>query len=84
MHGHTGFLLSTRRLAPQTMAPVRRTRPAHGAYGEDYSPPEEEWTPQDVGERVVSDKRLRRTVRGVQRDVQRTVGEDPEEQGNDV
>ena len=36
MNGHTGFLLSARRLAPGTQLPRRRTRPAPGAYGEDY------------------------------------------------
>lgn len=32
MIGHTGFLLTTRRLAPGTEAPARRRRPAKGAY----------------------------------------------------
>jgi len=36
MVGHTGFLVFTRRLAPGTVLPVRRTRPAKGAYGTDY------------------------------------------------
>jgi tRNA (adenine57-N1/adenine58-N1)-methyltransferase len=39
MTGHTGFLLSARRLAPGTVLPTRRTRPARGAYGEDYTGP---------------------------------------------
>lgn len=39
MIGHTGFLLITRRLADGTALPPRRTRPAKGAYGEDYTPP---------------------------------------------
>ncbi len=39
MTGHTGFLLSARRLAPGTVLPARRTRPAKGAYGEDYDGP---------------------------------------------
>jgi tRNA (adenine57-N1/adenine58-N1)-methyltransferase len=39
MTGHTGFLLSTRRLAPGTVLPVRRSRPAKGAYGADYQGP---------------------------------------------
>ncbi|MCU0283532.1 MAG: tRNA (adenine-N1)-methyltransferase [Candidatus Nanopelagicales bacterium] len=39
MTGHTGFLLSARRLAPGTVLPARRTRPAKGAYGEDYTGP---------------------------------------------
>jgi len=32
MIGHTGFLLTTRRLAPGTVPPARRRRPAKGAY----------------------------------------------------
>jgi tRNA (adenine57-N1/adenine58-N1)-methyltransferase len=36
MNGHTGFLVSTRRLAEGTVLPPRRTRPSKGAYGEDY------------------------------------------------
>lgn len=39
MNGHTGFLLSCRRLAPGVDLPRRRSRPAPGAYGEDYSGP---------------------------------------------
>lgn len=39
MIGHTGFLLISRRLADGTVLPPRRTRPAKGAYGEDYLPP---------------------------------------------
>ncbi|MCA0294084.1 MAG: tRNA (adenine-N1)-methyltransferase [Actinobacteria bacterium] len=37
--GHTGFLIFTRRLAPGVVAPLRRRRPAPGAYGPDYSGP---------------------------------------------
>lgn len=37
--GHTGFLIFTRRLAPGVTAPLRRRRPAPGAYGPDYSGP---------------------------------------------
>lgn len=39
MIGHTGFLITTRRLAPGVTAPQRKRRPAPGAYGEDYSGP---------------------------------------------
>ncbi len=35
MHGHTGFLITTRRLAPGVTPPLRKRRPAKGAYGED-------------------------------------------------
>ncbi len=39
MNGHTGFLLTARRMAPGVPAPQRRRRPAPGAYGEDYTGP---------------------------------------------
>jgi tRNA (adenine57-N1/adenine58-N1)-methyltransferase len=39
MIGHTGFLVMARRLADGTVLPPRRTRPAKGAYGEDYELP---------------------------------------------
>ncbi|HSK25489.1 MAG TPA: tRNA (adenine-N1)-methyltransferase [Jiangellales bacterium] len=38
MIGHTGFLVSARRLAPGVTAPTRRRRPAPGAYGDDWRP----------------------------------------------
>lgn len=37
--GHTGFLITARRLAPGVVAPARKRRPAPGAYGEDYTGP---------------------------------------------
>jgi tRNA (adenine57-N1/adenine58-N1)-methyltransferase len=37
--GHTGFLITTRRLAPGVRAPARKRRPAPGAYGENYTGP---------------------------------------------
>jgi tRNA (adenine57-N1/adenine58-N1)-methyltransferase catalytic subunit len=39
MVGHTGFLITTRRMAPGVAAPLRKRRPAPGAYGENYSGP---------------------------------------------
>ncbi len=39
MNGHTAFLVTTRRLAEGTVLPVRRRRPAPGAYGPDYVGP---------------------------------------------
>jgi len=33
MIGHTGFLIMARRLAPGTIAPLRRRRPSKGSYG---------------------------------------------------
>ena len=52
------------RIAGGTTTPLVRRRPAKGSYGEDYVAHDEgEWTGEDLGERPVSDKRLRRTVR---------------------
>ncbi|MBA3310197.1 MAG: tRNA (adenine-N1)-methyltransferase [Nocardioidaceae bacterium] len=39
MNGHTGFLVTARRLAPGVTAPRRSRRPAPGAYGPDYTGP---------------------------------------------
>jgi len=66
MQGHTGFLITARRMAPGVAAPLRHRRPAKGSY-----PTEEEWTPEDLGERAVSDKKVRK----VRRDVMEESGE---------
>lgn len=69
MHGHTGFLLTARRLADGVRAPRRSRRPAPGSHDETpfagLSDAEEpgSWSAQDLGERAVSDKRLRRIRR---------------------
>ncbi|QGN32708.1 tRNA (adenine-N1)-methyltransferase [Microlunatus sp. Gsoil 973] len=47
MVGHTGFLLTARRLAPGVVAPARKRRPAPGAYGEDYTGPRRRDTASD-------------------------------------
>lgn len=118
MHGHTGFLISTRRLAPGVDAPERKRRPAKGAYTGaagtgtgintvdgtvDGTPdgaapaagsgalgasdtasvlgggtatvipgstastdiPADAWTPEALGERVKSDKTIRRVRRSL-------------------
>jgi tRNA (adenine57-N1/adenine58-N1)-methyltransferase len=44
MVGHTGFLLTTRRLAEGEQPFTRRRKPAPGAYGEDWTPPETDFT----------------------------------------
>lgn len=62
MHGHTGFLITTRRLAPGVTPPLRKRRPG-GGY--DVDPAELAWTPEALGERVPSEKRVRRVRRGV-------------------
>ena len=58
MIGHTGFLLTTRRLADGVQAPLRRRRPAKGAY-----PTDDGWTAEDLGEPTISDKKVRRVRR---------------------
>jgi len=62
MHGHTGFLITTRRLAPGVTPPLRKRRPAKGAYGEAAT---EQWEPEDLGERPLSEKKIRRVRRSV-------------------
>ena len=54
MIGHTGFLLTTRRLADGVDAPLRRRRPAKGAYpvAPDGAPAVDDaelWTPEASG-----------------------------------
>ncbi len=39
MTGHTAFLVTARRMAPGQQAPVKKRRPAPGAYGPDYTGP---------------------------------------------
>lgn len=64
MHGHTGFLITTRRLAPGTTPPLRKRRPGKGyVAGEDATA--EDWTPEAVGERVTSEKRIRKVRRSM-------------------
>lgn len=74
MHGHTGFLITTRRLAPGVTPPLRKRRPAKGARDEDGRPlaspaaptgTDKEWTEEDLGERVPSAKKVRRVRRTV-------------------
>lgn len=47
--GHTGFLLTSRRLAPGQQAPMRKRRPAPGAYGADYVGPRPKNVPESLG-----------------------------------
>ena len=46
---HTGFLITSRRLAPGVSAPMRKRRPAPGAYGPDYSGPRPANIPAELG-----------------------------------
>ena len=60
MSGHTGFLVTARRLAPGTILPARKRR----ASKDDYSDEDLElWTPGAVGQRETSAKRARKAVR---------------------
>ena len=65
MVGHTGFLLTTRRLADGVSAPVRRRRPAGSTRegGEVVRAAWGAWTAEDLGERPVSEKKVRRARR---------------------
>jgi tRNA (adenine57-N1/adenine58-N1)-methyltransferase len=46
--GHTGFLLTARRMAPGERAPARKRRPAPGAYGPDYAGPRPAGLPSEA------------------------------------
>ncbi|GAA1870614.1 tRNA (adenine-N1)-methyltransferase [Myceligenerans crystallogenes] len=83
MIGHTGFLITARRLADGVVPPERKRRPAksakterateHGAAADQAVDPAwaEEWSEEVLGERPVTDKKIRR--------VRREVGRPPEE-----
>ena len=60
MIGHTGFLITARRLAPDTILPELKRRPSKTDFADaDF----EAWTPGALGERSVSPKVLRKRVR---------------------
>lgn len=71
MVAHTGFLVTTRKMAPGVTAPIRRRRPAPGAYSEPVNDFETADLAVDVGEREPSAKKLRRVLRGHEADRQR-------------
>lgn len=62
MVAHTGFLVTTRLLAPGTVSPDRIRRPAPAAEGE-----EAEWSSAALGERVTSDRKVRKVARDLAR-----------------
>lgn len=59
MIGHTGFLVTARRLAPGASLPNFKTKTKPEFSDEDLAV----WNPEHMGERKVSDKKLRKTVR---------------------
>jgi tRNA (adenine57-N1/adenine58-N1)-methyltransferase len=75
MVAHTGFLVTTRRMADGVEAPLRRRRPAKTTQSEDAQAQEalardaarvqvgDDWTPEDFGERGVTAKKARRAGR---------------------
>jgi tRNA (adenine57-N1/adenine58-N1)-methyltransferase len=63
MVGHTGFLMTTRRLAPGVTPPERRRRPSKGMTSD------ERWSPEDLGERPISEKKVRKVRREIGVDV---------------
>ena len=67
MVGHTGFLVTTRRMADGVVAPVRRRRPAKSAVEGEAGVAEAwgEWSEDELGERPVSEKKVRRVRREV-------------------
>ncbi len=70
MHGHTGFLVTARRLAPGALAPRRTRRPAKAALPEQEAgmttPPKgHQWTEEALGQRPVTAKKVRRARRRV-------------------
>jgi tRNA (adenine57-N1/adenine58-N1)-methyltransferase len=70
MVGHTGFLLTTRRMAEGVAPPPRRRRPAKAAesnpavdLADAVQSGEVDWSDEELGERAVSDKKVRRVRR---------------------
>ncbi|MGH3368203.1 MAG: tRNA (adenine-N1)-methyltransferase [Nocardioidaceae bacterium] len=58
MVGHTGFLVTARRMAHGVAAPAKRRRPAPGAYGSDYTGPRpagRKGTPEASGDETVTE-----------------------------
>jgi tRNA (adenine57-N1/adenine58-N1)-methyltransferase catalytic subunit len=47
MIGHTAFLVTARRMAPGARPPLKKRRPAPGAYGPDYAGPRPPGVPED-------------------------------------
>ena len=77
MVAHTGFLLTARRLAPNTVLPSLKRR----ASKSDFSDEDVElWTPGSLGERQSSSKRARKVARQAssQAELAVTAGEKPE------
>lgn len=67
MIGHTGFLVTARRIAPNTVLPSFKARAAkNNASDEDVAI----WNPEHLETRKVSEKKLRKTLRSAQSSAQ--------------
>ena len=55
MNGHTGFLVTARRMSPGVTAPVKKRRPAPGAYGSDYDGPRPSGMPPEATREPLTD-----------------------------
>ncbi len=62
MIAHTAFLVTARKLAPGTVLPNFKTRNKPEFSDEDLSV----WNPEHIGQRKISDKKLRKTIRSAQ------------------
>ena len=62
MIAHTAFLVTARKLAPGTVMPNFKTRNKPDFSDEDLSV----WNPEHMGQRQISDKKLRKTMRSAQ------------------
>jgi tRNA (adenine57-N1/adenine58-N1)-methyltransferase len=80
MIGHTGFLLTARRLAPGAELPAPARRASKTDYGNEDV---EAWTPGAVGDHVKSDKRMRKVARDARSQAERAAASsDPEDDGS--
>jgi tRNA (adenine57-N1/adenine58-N1)-methyltransferase len=75
MIGHTGFLVVARKLAPGTVLPNFKTTKSKPEFAdEDLSV----WNPDHMGERKVSDKKLRKTIRSANAAAEAKAAQDTE------
>jgi tRNA (adenine57-N1/adenine58-N1)-methyltransferase catalytic subunit len=75
MVAHTGFLLTARRLAGGVTGLTPKRRPSKTEFAAEdvqvWAGNEEDWNAEGLGERTVSDKRLRRVAKDAASTVQR-------------
>jgi tRNA (adenine57-N1/adenine58-N1)-methyltransferase len=75
MIGHTGFLVTARRLAPGTVLPEFKSRPSKTDFAdEDISV----WNPDHLGERQVGEKKLRKNLRNAAAAAENSAGRNDE------